>query len=296
MFHISIKSLGILLFNILWIIGNAQYLEIDSINNISNATGDDLHPSWSSDGTKLVFQSDRNGNWDIYQYDLERDTVLQLTNTSVNEQHPLWLSKHSRMTYTSEKTGVEQIYIFDLLTGVEEPVIKRNIYTKAASFPVSEYLFYLLGYDELAREWWLYRYEFKYNSLKQIYLLSNDDHLPKVSADSELILFVSNNTEKSVDQLNIINWYGNIEQEFSDYDFADPDWYPDGLRIIFVSKMDNQDGEIYTIWKDGSHLERWTNDTLVVKNPVVSPTGKHLAVSVLLDRGYDLFLIPLKDY
>ncbi len=296
MIHLYIKSLGILLFNILWMIGNAQYLEIDSINNISNATGDDLYPSWSADGTKLVFQSNRNGNWDIFQYDLESDTVLQLTNTNANEQYPLWLSKQNRLTYTSDKTGVEQIYFLDLLTGTEEPVINRNINTKAASFPVSEYLLYLLGYDELARDWWLYRYEFKYNSLKQIYPLLDGNHLPKVSTDGEYIMFVSNNTEKSVDQLNIINWYGNIEHEFSDHSFIDPSWYPDGLKIIFVSKMDNIDGEIYTVWKDGSHLERWTNDTLVVKNPVVSPNGKHLAVSVLLDGGYDLFLIPLEYY
>ena len=237
-----------------------------------------------------------HNNWDIYQYELSSDSITQLTSSPANEKYPVMLEKHNRLAFSSDRTGEEQIYFLDLNTGIQEPVIKREIHSKAASFPVSEYLFYFLGFDELHRYWALYRYELKYNSLKQIYPLIDDDNLPKVSPDGELIMFVCQDKEKSVDQLNIINWYGNTEHKFSEYNFADPCWYPGGLKIIFVSDMNNNSGEIYTIWNDGTHLERWTNDTLKVSNPVVSPDGKYLAVSVLIDETYDLFVIPLEDY
>jgi Tol biopolymer transport system component len=87
-----------------------------------------------------------------------------------------------------------------------------------------------------------------------------------------------------------------LEDSFQDFNIIDPEWFPGGLKIIFVSDKDDKAGEIYTIWKDGSHLERLTNDSLIIKNPVVSPTLKYMAVSVLVDGGFDLFVIPLEDY
>ncbi len=274
----------------------AQYLEVNPIYNITKKFGDDLFPSWSEDGTKLVFQSNRNGNWDIYQFNLKTDTIVQLTNTSANEKIPIMLNKRNQLAYTSDVSGEDQVYFFNFSTSTEKPIFEREINSKAASFPASEYLLYSLGFDKLSKEWGLYRYEFKYPSLKYIFPLKTDKFLPKVSSDAEYILLVTENDEKSIDQLNIINWYGNVINEFIDYNFIDPSWYPGGLKIMFISDMDNKKGELYTIWKDGSHLERLTNDTLSMKNPVVSPTAKYMAVSVLLEEGYDIFVIPLEDY
>jgi Tol biopolymer transport system component len=60
--------------------------------------------------------------------------------------------------------------------------------------------------------------------------------------------------------------------------------------------MENDNGDIYTIWKDGSHLERWTNDTIVYRNPTVSHDGSKLAVSVKQDKGFDIFILPVEDF
>lgn len=294
--HYGLKILILLFISVFANSGYGQYLKIESAYNITKSKGDDLVPSWSKDSKQIVFQSNRNGNWDIFQYDLLSDTIIQLTNTIHNEQYPVMLEKPSRLVYTSDSDNEEHIYYFDLLTGKEEPVMKREINGKAASFPDSEYLFYCLGYDELLKKWGLYRYEFKYNSLKYILPLSSDSHLPKVSDDGEYILYVARNYNNTRDVLNIINWYGNNNLKVSDYNFSDVSWYPGGLKIIFVSDKDNKEGEIYTIWKDGSHLERLTEDELSIKNPVISPDGKYLAVSVLATDYFDLFIIPLEDY
>lgn len=274
----------------------SQSLELDSIYNITRCAGDDLFPQWSSDGTQLLFQSNRSGNWDIYKYNLNNDSLNQLTRSGMNERYPVWFHKQNAIVFSSNEMNSQLLYQLNLETGERGLLIKREIYSQYASFPESEYLVYILGLDPVNKHWGLYRYEFRYNSLKFMKALPGDKYLPKVTADGESIMYVSKNNEKSVDQLNIINWYGKLEHEFSDYSFIDPSWYPGGLKIIFISDMDNGSGDIYTIWKDGSHLERWTNNTLTVKNPVVSPTGKHLVVSVLSDEGFDLYVIPLEDY
>jgi len=274
----------------------AQYLEINPIYNITKSLGDELHPDWSSDGKSLVFQSNKNGNWDIYKYNLENDSLIQLTHSNAQEEYPVLLNSKQHLVYTSDISGESKLYISDLATGTEKLLFDREIKSKAATFPESDYLLYFLGFNELPKQWGLYRYEIKYNSLKFMLPLSTEKYPPKISTNSELILISSYNAEKSVEELNIYNWYGKLEENFQDFNIIDPEWFPGGLKIIFVSDKDDKAGEIYTIWKDGSHLERLTNDSLKIKNPVVSPTLKYMAVSVLVDGGFDLFVIPLEDY
>ena len=66
----------------------SQIISIDTSKNISRSLGDDMAAEWSHDCNKLIYQSNRNGNWDIFQYDITLDTTMQLTYNSSNEQNP----------------------------------------------------------------------------------------------------------------------------------------------------------------------------------------------------------------
>ena len=52
--------------------------------NLTNNPGDDKHPSWSPDGKRIAFSSDRNdmaGNRQIYVMDADGDNQRNLSNT-----------------------------------------------------------------------------------------------------------------------------------------------------------------------------------------------------------------------
>jgi Tol biopolymer transport system component len=59
-----------------------------------------------------------------------------------------------------------------------------------------------------------------------------------------------------------------------------PKWSPNGLKIAFVSTMDNN-YEIYTVDWNGENLVRLTNNPSVDDNPVWSPDGS----KILFNRG-----------
>ena len=57
---------------------------------------------FSRDGSRIAFESDRNGNFDIYAVDAERHGRLRLTSEPTDEHDPAWSPTADRIAYTVE--------------------------------------------------------------------------------------------------------------------------------------------------------------------------------------------------
>ncbi len=274
----------------------AQPFTIDSTYQIISSPGDDLFPKWSDDGLRLLFQSNRNGNWDIFLFDFDKDTLIQLTHNQANEQHPEWFPKDNKIVFDSDRAGVNYLFQMDLKTDEISHLFKRNIECRQASFPPTKRLVYFSGFDRKSREWAIYSYDFVSDNLNHLTKLKGDCSMPIVSPNGKQILFTRVINAYPFEQISILNWYGNLETELDSLWATEPAWSPNGLKVYFVSGEEELQGEVYSVWKDGSHLERLTNDQLKVKTPAVSPDGKKMALSVLQENRFDIFIISLDEY
>jgi TolB protein len=82
---------------------------------------------WSPDGTKFVFQSDRDGDFDIYIYDLTAKQTTKVTDTSTDEYKAAWSPRGDKITYTKIIKGQDyDIFILDLSTSTL-PAVGVNI-------------------------------------------------------------------------------------------------------------------------------------------------------------------------
>ena len=79
----------------------------------------DESPSWSPDGTRIVFSSDRKGDWvnyEIYVMDDDGGNLQRLTENRKNDWSPSWSPDGERIAFTSDRKGDWEnfeIYVMD---------------------------------------------------------------------------------------------------------------------------------------------------------------------------------------
>lgn len=93
-------------------------LATGAIDNLTqDHAGFDGRVSVSPDGSKLVFVSDRNNQWDIYLMDIASGNVTQLTNDGVYEERATWIDD-TTILFNSARTpdGMFRLYAMDINT------------------------------------------------------------------------------------------------------------------------------------------------------------------------------------
>ena len=84
----------------------------DQTNLTGNAALDE-YPDWSSDGSRIVFISNRDDNKEIYVMDSDGTNQTRLTNSEANEQNPKWSPDGNSIVFTSARDGNLEIYVMD---------------------------------------------------------------------------------------------------------------------------------------------------------------------------------------
>jgi Tol biopolymer transport system component len=73
----------------------------------------DLEPYWSPDGSRIVFTSNRDGNYEIYVMDADGSNQQRLTDNPARDSHPSWSPDGSRIAFHSNRDGNMEIYMMD---------------------------------------------------------------------------------------------------------------------------------------------------------------------------------------
>ncbi len=106
----------------IWLIGSdGSYLRNLTDPIITGEVGDWL-PRWSSDGRFVVFESNREGNSDIYVAEIDSAKVIQLTTHSADDQAPAWSRDNNYVVFSSNRSGSFEMYAIFQYGGTPFPV------------------------------------------------------------------------------------------------------------------------------------------------------------------------------
>jgi beta propeller repeat protein len=111
LYSVTLASVALILFLILVpytaSAASPTVTETRITTNPSNSLNPDVY------GNTIVWQDDRNGNWDVYIHDLSAKTEIHTTNKS-NQVFPQIYGK--RVVWEDEHNGIHDIYLQDLAT------------------------------------------------------------------------------------------------------------------------------------------------------------------------------------
>lgn len=85
---------------------------------------ENAYPRLSRDGSRILYQSNRAGSWQLYILDLASGISAPLT-TGSNNNLPDWSPDEQRIAFVSDRDGNEEIYVTEL-DGNEPRRLTRN--------------------------------------------------------------------------------------------------------------------------------------------------------------------------
>jgi dipeptidyl aminopeptidase/acylaminoacyl peptidase len=85
---------------------------------LTDNSASDTYPSWSPDGSKLAFQSDQDGDYDIYSMDTNSFQITALLHNSGFDSSLAWSPDGSQIAFFSDRDGVFEIYVMDASGGL----------------------------------------------------------------------------------------------------------------------------------------------------------------------------------
>ena len=91
----------------------ASYIKVDtpdhSVITLTDS-GADKSPRLSPDGRLIVFESERDGNWEIYVMNADGSDQTRLTENEAEDADPIWSPDGRRIAFLSNRDGRTEIY------------------------------------------------------------------------------------------------------------------------------------------------------------------------------------------
>jgi Tol biopolymer transport system component len=203
-------------------------------------------PSWSPDGEKIAFESDTDGNREIYVMNADGSSVTRLTNNNASDESPSWSPDGERIAFVSDRAFQDpeglnrnhEIYVMNANDGSGQTRLTNN------------------------------------NAL---------DYNPSWSPNSERIAFRSDTDDNSgIYVMNADDGSGETRLTEESEDAFGPSWSPDGEKIAFNSNRGNSRGIYVMNADDGSNVTRLTDGG---SSPTWSPNGQNIAFISSRDAG-----------
>jgi len=231
---------------------------------LTNTALSSANPAWSSDGTKIVFDSNRDGNAaEIYVMNADGTEQTRLTNQFLDDLDPTWSPDSTKIAFSSVRDFDAHFEIYVMNADGSSPTnVSRDIGGfdfEPAWSPDGATIAFVSDRPGVNLQVWA----MSPDGTGQLNLTNaaTNDQWPAWSPDGGKIAFTRLMAADNND-IFVMNADGsgqtNLTLNALENDFA-PAWSPDGTQIAFVSDRDGN-FEIYTMNADGSGQLRRTND------------------------------------
>lgn len=278
-----------------FIFGQSQPVWIE--NCLTNNEYEDRYASYSPNGNWIAFESNRDGNWNIYLMDTQGKNVQCLTEHAADDRRPSWHPGGREILFESNRNGSNELYTI---------VIESNKKKRLFGFNENEELLFA-SYSPNGKSIAVSIKEsdeksnillFSKNGKRVKTLVENGkrNYYPKWSSDGkELVYFSRKDTENNDDEVYSINAQTGKELRLTNWhkhNFC-PSWSNDDSKIVYVTSMEGSRPEIYIMDRDGSNKTRITQNEDGETLPNWHPEKNKILVTAFRNGNYQICELEL---
>ncbi len=266
----------------LWIIYPLSCLFNDGHKEhcLTRNQGDNRYASYSRDGSRIIFESNRDGNWEIYAMDKNGLNQTRLTHNNAEDRRPSWHPDGSKIIYESITGAQVKLLQMDLKTletreiplpeGFAEPLF-------AKFSPKAEFIAF--SAQDSAQQYHIFLMDQTTFNIRSVISSAYKLHYPNWSPDGrELVIFSRMDTKNADDE--IYKYHLGSQQLtrltfWPKHNFC-PAWSMDGKKIAYVTSMEESRPEIYMMDASGKNQQRVTHNEDGDTLPCWTPDGHSL--------------------
>ena len=245
----------------------------------SNSTAQGFEP-------RIVFASNRDGDWDIYSMDANGDNLAQLTDHPASDRFPGCSPNGRRIAFESERGVTPDLYVMDSDGSNVVRLTQDNFLEGRPSWTPDGTKIAFSSFRNVVGNVEIYVMDGDGNNLINLTNHKWQDVRPSWSPDGSKMAFTSMrdggfNTPRHIFVMNADGTERrNLTADTQLTNSRNPSWSPDGRKIAFDSRRlfrDGQRDDIFVITAKGEELERLTNKEGANIQPVYSPDGTKIA-------------------
>jgi len=221
--------------------------------------GTELAPSWSPDGRRLAFQSNRDGNWELYVMNADGSDVRRLTHDEAEDGEPSWSADGKRIAF------VHDGHLYEMRANGQGAHSLENDGEWPSWSPDGKALAYDVGFGHH-----YYGLAVSAPGRGLAEAGAPDDRRPAWSPSGDGIAYECRLGEHW--HICVLNPKSGSDRVLTGHDsdaFA-PAWSPDGSRIAFIGDRDGND-QLYVMRSDGTGIVLLTSGQADKDTPAWRP-------------------------
>ncbi|MBC7871904.1 MAG: PD40 domain-containing protein, partial [Chitinophagaceae bacterium] len=218
------------------------------------------YPMASPDGQRIAFQSNRDGDFDLYLIGIDGRDLQRLTNNEVIDRLPAWSPDGNWIVYASDTRGDGNYDIYRMRVDGEGTVGEVDLLvsngqrnSRANYSGDGRYITYTTGNKDDANTWEIAVMEVETGEIRN--LTDNDvrDYSPTFSPDGETVLFVTDGEGRAAIATSPFSGGdARVIYDGSGYEWG-VSYSPDGQYVLFNSELDGA-STIYLMRADGTEV------------------------------------------
>lgn len=258
--------------------------------NLTSSPAVDRYPSWSPDGKQIAFETNRNGNWDIYVMNPDGSDQKPLTSGKADDRFPSWSPDGTKVMFVRAEDGKSDIFTIDL----ERKTVRRLAEIEG---------------DELFPDWHpsgkkvaygsgkppdmdLFELDLEKGKSTRMWSSKYRDVWTRFSGNGDVVFFSRRDSNDEEDDIYVTDTRTGSTRRITDLpgnDFC-PAWSPDGKRIAFARVDPGSRRFIVILESKTGRMSEIALGFERVTEPDWSPDGKKIAYTAQKDGVWDVWV------